>query len=667
MEAMLITARFFHFSAVIMLTGAFAFEFLVSGPAFRQSRAAVASAAGLHRRLGWLAWASLALAIGSGAAWLVAVAAGMSGKPLVVALSQGAVRIALTRTRFGEDWQLRFALAVALGFCLLVHGSRRWRTGGMISWTALLLAAAMLASLAWAGHGASTPGLAGKLHLAADFCHLLAVGLWLGTLPPLIMLLTEAARSRDANWKAVVATATRRYSALAIASVAVLLTAGILNTWFLAGTVPTLVGTEYGRLLLAKIGLFVAMLLVASVNLLRLTPRLADRVDGTGHGVSRTIARLRANARVETALGFGVIGIVGVLGTLPPGLHAEPAWPFPFRLDIGELTLGPRILLAVLAAAVLVCAVAAVAAAAAGHYPRSSAFVAGLLLCLGFGSLPLRPAIERAYPTSYYAPTQPYAAASVNRGAAFYAENCTLCHGATGRGDGPAAASLPIRPADLTEAHLFAHSPGDLFWWVSHGMDEGVMPGFAGILNPDQRWDVINFIRARAAGVLAGQIGPELTTSVAPEIPDFAFEAGGAQKTLSQTLENGPVLLVLFAPPAPVARFQQLAAAQSQLSAVGLRVIAIRLGASSEEAGEGTAAAPFVVGVSPEVSGALAPFRGPGDGGETELMLDRGGNVRARWTDKMLGGLAPPATLIADAERVDRIPVAAPTHAGHAH
>ena len=205
MEALLITARFFHFSAVIMLAGVFAFERLVCGPAFRQSGATVASAAGLHRRLGWLAWASLALAIGSGAAWLVAVAAGMSGKPLGLALSQGAVRIVLTRTQFGEDWQLRFALAVALGFCLLVHGGRRWRTSEVIGWTALLLAAAMLASLAWAGHGASTPGLAGKLHLAADFCHLLAVGLWLGTLPPLIMLLTEAARSRDANWKAVVA------------------------------------------------------------------------------------------------------------------------------------------------------------------------------------------------------------------------------------------------------------------------------------------------------------------------------------------------------------------------------------------------------------------------------------------------------------------------------
>jgi putative copper export protein/mono/diheme cytochrome c family protein len=662
MEGFLIIARFFHFSAVIMLTGVFAFERLVSGPAIRQSGATVASVAGLRRRLGWLAWACLALAIGSGAAWLVAVAAGMSGKPLGVALSQGAVPVVLTRTRFGEDWLLRFALAVLLGFCLLGWGRWQWRVSGAIAWTVLFLAAGMLASLAWAGHGASTPGPAGDLHLAADFLHLLAAGLWLGTLPPFILFLVEVTRTGDTNWAAVVATATRRYSAMAIASVAVLLTAGVINTWFLAGTVPALVGTEYGRLLLAKIGLFIAMLMVAAVNLLRLAPRLAA---STPNVVWRTAARLQGNARIETALGFGVVAIVGVLGTLRPGLHTEPAWPFPVRLDIGELALGPRILVAILAVAALVCAIAAVAATAAGRYRRTAVFAAGVVIGLAIGWLPLRPAIERAYPTSYYAPTQPYAAASVDRGAALYAENCTLCHGATGRGNGPAAAGLPIRPADLTEAHLFAHSPGDLFWWVSHGMDEGVMPGFAGILNPDQRWDVINFLRARAAGVLTGQIGPELATGAAPEVPDFAFEAGRTQRTLRQTLENGPVLLVLFTAPAPVERLRQLAAAQSSLDAAGLRVIAVGLGASSEETGEGAGSPRFVVTVSSEVSAALALFRVPDEGADTELMLDRSGAVRARWTSKTPGGLAPPAVLIADAKRVDRITVAAPSHAGH--
>jgi putative copper resistance protein D len=667
MEGLLITARFFHFSAAIMLTGVFAFERLVSGPVFRQSGAAGASAAGLHRRLGWLAWASLALAIGSGAAWLIAVAVSMSGKPLGIALSQGAVPIVLTRTRFGEDWQLRFALAVALGVCLSVQGRRRWRASRAIGWTALLLAAVMLASLAWAGHGAATPGPPGDLHLTADIFHLLGAGLWLGTLPPLVLLLVEARRIGDAEWAAVARTATRRYSRLAVASVTVLLAGGVVNTWFLAGTVPALVGTEYGRLLLAKIGLFIAMLLVAAVNLLRLTPRLANSSSRTLNAVWETIARLQTNARLEAALGLGVLAIVGVLGTLPPGLHTEPGWPFSFRFDVGALAVGSQILLATLAVAICVCGAGVAAAAAAGRYRLMAVFAAGLVLCLATGWLPLRPALERAYPTSYYASAEPYAAASIVRGAAVYAENCALCHGAIGRGDGPAAARLPIRPADLTEPHLFAHSPGDLFWWVSNGMDEGVMPGFAGVLKPNQRWDVINFIRARAAGVFAMRIGPEVITAAVPEVPDFAFEAGGVQKTLREVLETGPVLLVLFSPPVPVERLRRLAAAQPRLGAAGLQVVAVGLGTSLDETSEGNRTPPFVVGVSSEVSSTLALFRAAEDGGETELLVDRAGDVRARWTSEMPGGLAPADMLIADAERVARIAVATPSHAGHSH
>jgi putative copper export protein/mono/diheme cytochrome c family protein len=665
MGGFLIAARFLHFTAAILLTGVFTFERLIAGPAFRRFGAAPANGTRLRWRLGWLAWASLALAIGSDAAWLAAVAAGMSGKPLGAALSQGAVWIVLTRTQFGEDWLLRFALVVLLGFCLLARGRWHWRVSGTIGWTALFLAAAMLSSLAWAGHGAATPGPPGDLHLAADVLHLLAAGLWLGTLPPLILFLAEARRIGDTGWAAISATTTRRYSTVAIASVTVLLAGGLVNTWFLAGTVPALVGTEYGRLLLTKIGFFVAMLMVAAVNLLRLTPRLA--AGGTRNVVWRTTARLLANARIETALGLGAVAIVSVLGTLPPGLHAQPGWPFRFRLDIAALAPRSQILLAILALIICVCAIATVATAAAGQYRRTGTFAVVLTLCLALGWFPLRPAIEPAYPTSYYASSEPYAAASIVRGAALYSDNCALCHGASGHGDGPAAAGLPIRPADLTQPHLFAHSQGDLFWWVSHGMDEGVMPGFANVLSRNQRWDVINFIRARAAGVLAREMGPEVNTATSPEVPDFAFETGDRQSTLTQMLETGPVLLVLFEPPAPIERLQQLTTAQVSFSAVGLRVLAVGLATPPEGASERRAAPPCVVDVASQVISMLTLFRAGEDGRETELMLDREAHVRAHWTSAMHGGLPSPATLVATAQRVARIALAAPSHAGHPH
>jgi mono/diheme cytochrome c family protein len=450
--------------------------------------------------------------------------------------------------------------------------------------------------------------------------------------------------------------------------VATLFSAGLLNTWFLAGTIPTLIGTEYGRLLLAKIAIFLTMVVIAAVNLLRLTPRLADPSARTTGSVWATVAQLRWNTVIEAGCGLAVLAIVGVLGTLPPGLHTEPGWPLPFRLDLGALGRQSIVFLAIIAVCASCCMVGAVTAAAAGHYRRMATFAAGLMVSLVFGGIPLRGAIEPAYPTSFYAPGAPYAAPSVARGAALYAQNCALCHGVTGRGDGAAAAGLPVRPADLTAPHLFAHAEGDLFWWVSHGTDNRAMPAFDGVMSAKERWDVINFIHARAAGMLARSVGPEMTAVVAPQVPDFAFETDGVHQTLRQEFETGPVLLLLFAPPAPVARLRQLAAAQPQFEAAHFNVVAVEVAITQQETAEsGPALPPDVVDISSEVISTLALFRGPADGGETELMLDRAGNIRAGWTAAGRRGLPDADALAADADRVARLAVTAQSHTSHAH
>ena len=68
---------------------------------------------------------------------------------------------------------------------------------------------------------------------------------------------------------------------------------------------------------------------------------------------------------------------------------------------------------------------------------------------------------------------------------------------------------------------------------------------------------------------------------------------------------------------------------------------------------------PDVVDISSEVISTLALFRAPADGGETELMLDRAGNIRARWTAAGRRGLPDADTLGADADRVARLAVTA--------
>jgi mono/diheme cytochrome c family protein len=95
---------------------------------------------------------------------------------------------------------------------------------------------------------------------------------------------------------------------------------------------------------------------------------------------------------------------------------------------------------------------------------------------------------------------------AIARGQKLFKTNCELCHGADGRGTGPAAKGLPHAPADLT--HHFHMKPGDgdayLFWRVSEGgmvepfkSMQSTMPAFKTVLSEDQRWDVLAYVHAQ--------------------------------------------------------------------------------------------------------------------------------------------------------------------------
>ncbi len=83
---------------------------------------------------------------------------------------------------------------------------------------------------------------------------------------------------------------------------------------------------------------------------------------------------------------------------------------------------------------------------------------------------------------------------SVNDGKAIYAQNCAVCHGATGHGDGPGAAALNPKPLDLT-VHVGLHPDGQLFDWISNGIPRTSMPPWKDKLSTQQRWDLINYLR----------------------------------------------------------------------------------------------------------------------------------------------------------------------------
>ena len=70
--------------------------------------------------------------------------------------------------------------------------------------------------------------------------------------------------------------------------------------------------------------------------------------------------------------------------------------------------------------------------------------------------------------------------------------NCVACHGSKGVGDGPAAAALPVKPANWTSAAVQAETDGEIFWKISNG--RGPMPPWKHLSDTD-RWALVHYIR----------------------------------------------------------------------------------------------------------------------------------------------------------------------------
>jgi putative copper resistance protein D len=290
----LILARAVHFAATILAAGTVCFMVVVVEPALGRARAF----AGLRHHANLMSWSALAIAALSGSAWLTLLAADIYGAPLIYVCLHGGVQDVLTGTRFGAVWCLRLALAIAVGLLLVWPAAR---------WLQLATAGVLVGSLAFVGHAGATPGATGQLHLGSDIVHLIAASAWLGGLPALALFLASTRQP-----KGLARRVAERFSTLGIFSMAALLVTGLVNSWALIGSPRDLITTSYGRFLILKIGLFAAMLAIAAVNRYFLTPRLAT---------PSARRMLKRNSLAETALGCGVLLLVGILGTMEPAAH----------------------------------------------------------------------------------------------------------------------------------------------------------------------------------------------------------------------------------------------------------------------------------------------------------------------------------------------------------
>lgn len=142
------------------------------------------------------------------------------------------------------------------------------------------------------------------------------------------------------------------------------------------------------------------------------------------------------------------------------------------------------------------------------------------------------------------------------RGAALYAQNCAICHGDTGAGDGPAGVGLEPAPANLRDsARLDQLSLFDLYNTLALGIDGTEMPSFADQLDERQRWDVAAYIAGFTANPEAAKgdqrwniadLARHIPAEVAVSDGAGAADAFRAQRAHPPQVKRGPAQLLEY-------------------------------------------------------------------------------------------------------------------------
>jgi mono/diheme cytochrome c family protein len=126
--------------------------------------------------------------------------------------------------------------------------------------------------------------------------------------------------------------------------------------------------------------------------------------------------------------------------------------------------------------------------------------------------------------------------ATLAQGKTLYEASCASCHGAAGRGDGPAASSLTGKMPDWTNpSRLAQRSTNDLYQVINTGVAP-TMPGFASKFSDTERWALAAYVQsfsfasgssaAQASAATAVSTSQAAGTASTPAATAAAAQAG---------------------------------------------------------------------------------------------------------------------------------------------
>jgi len=244
---------------------------------------------------------------------MLLLAAAMTGSS-VLALDGEVLREIVSESAIGSAWIVRMVAMVmaVLSACALARLPAAARCALLAS-TSLAIA-----TLVWTGHAGATEGWIGTVHRLSDMIHMLAAAVWLGGIAAFSWILFRPTTALSGEHLSVTHRALDRFSRVGTFAVGLIVATGIVNCLAVVGF-PHFSGlplTAYGKLLIAKLLLFGAMLALAGLNRWRLTPALEVAIRNDSPTLA--VTGLRRSLLAEGGAALAILALVAWLGTLDP-------------------------------------------------------------------------------------------------------------------------------------------------------------------------------------------------------------------------------------------------------------------------------------------------------------------------------------------------------------
>lgn len=170
-----------------------------------------------------------------------------------------------------------------------------------------------LGALALSGHAASaSPRL---LSIGVDWVHLMAASVWLGGIALIVAIWGPTMRRASASGRMALAREVLPiFGRVAVPAFGLVVITGAVSALIELGSISALWRTDYGRVLVIKMGLVGLIAATSYVHAFRLRPRMLRAADHADESTDRRHWRL---LRAEPLLGASVIAVVALLVAFP--------------------------------------------------------------------------------------------------------------------------------------------------------------------------------------------------------------------------------------------------------------------------------------------------------------------------------------------------------------